>query len=78
MGVGMVGGAVKNYFETQGISPFIYDKGKQEGSVEEVNKAEVIFLCVPTPHLPDSGFDLSYIEESCKNLIDGKIIQKRR
>jgi UDPglucose 6-dehydrogenase len=74
IGVGMVGGAVKNYFETKEITPFIYDKGKREGSMEEVNKAELIFLCVPTPHLQDSGFDLSYVEESCKNLIDGKII----
>jgi len=44
---------------------FLYDKGKNIGSPQEVNKAEIIFVCVPTPYLKDGkGFDLSYVEET--------------
>ncbi len=75
VGVGMVGGALKTYFEKKGIKPFLYDKGKDLGSVEDVNKADVVFLCVPTPYNKTSGFDLSYVEESCNYLNnEGKIL----
>jgi len=74
MGVGMVGGALKNYFEKKGIKPFLYDKGKNLGSVEEVNQTDVIFICVPTPFDKEKGFDLSFIEDACKNIKRGKII----
>ena len=62
----MVGGAVQRYFEKkQGLKIFLYDKGKKIGSPEEVNKAEIVFVCVPTPYLKNGGgFDLSYVEET--------------
>ena len=66
VGIGMVGGAVQRYFEKkQGLKIFLYDKGKKIGSPEEVNKAEIVFVCVPTPYLKNGGgFDLSYVEET--------------
>lgn len=62
----MVGGALQRYFEKkEGIELFLFDKGKGQGSPEEVNKAEIVFICVPTPYLKDGkGFDLAYVEES--------------
>ena len=62
----MVGGAMKRYLEKKdGIELFLYDKGQNLGSSEEINKAEIVFVCVPTPYLKDgAGFDLSYVEES--------------
>lgn len=74
IGVGMVGGALKKYFEKQGAVPFIYDKGKNLGSMEEINEADIIFICVPTPYKKDIGFDLSIVEESCANISGNKII----
>ena len=74
VGVGMVGGALRNYFEKKAIKPFLYDKGKNLGSVEEVNQADVIFICVPTPFNKEKGFDLSFIEEACQNIKGEKII----
>jgi len=75
IGVGMVGGAMKGYFESKGIEPYVYDKGKNFGSMEEVNKADIIFLCVPTPFDKEKqSFDLSYVEESCQNIKGEKII----
>ena len=76
VGVGMVGGALKDYFEKRGdVEIFLYDKGKNLGSMEEVNKADVVFICVPTPYKEDlGGFNLSYVEETCQNLTTGKTV----
>ncbi len=70
VGVGMVGGAMKKYLEDKGsVEVFVYDKGKNMGSMEDINKAEIVFVCVPTPYLRDGkGFDLSYVEETLDNL----------
>lgn len=75
MGTGMVGGAVRRYFEKVGNVPFVFDPGKNEGSVAEVNRADVVFICVPTPYDPaKGGFDLSMVREAIGNVSAGKII----
>jgi len=74
IGVGMVGGALKRYFEKKGIKPFLYDKGKNLGSIEEVNQADIIFICVPTPFDKERGFDLSSIQDACGNISGKKIV----
>ena len=48
----MVGSAVNNYFKTK----YVYDKYKQIGSLQLVNEATIIFICVPTPY--KDGFDI--------------------
>ncbi len=76
VGTGMVGGAMQHYLEKkEGIELFLYDKGKNIGSPEEVNKAEIVFVCVPTPYLKDNkGFDLSYVEETFNMLQGEKVV----
>lgn len=76
VGVGMVGGAMQRYFENkEEIELFLYDKGKSLGSPDEVNKAEIVFICVPTPYLKDGeGFDLSYVEEAFSVLQGEKVV----
>ncbi len=76
VGTGMVGGALQRYFDKkEGVELFLYDKGKNLGSPEEGNKAEIIFVCVPTPYLKDSkGFDLSYVEETMGMLQGEKVV----
>jgi len=74
IGVGMVGGAIKRYFEKQGKGVLVYDKGQNLGSLNEVNLADMIFICVPTPYDEAKGFDLSYVREACKNVNGNKII----
>ena len=76
VGVGMVGGALQHYLEKkEGLELFLYDKGKNLGSPEEVNKAEVVFICVPTPYLKDGkGFDLSYVEDTFNMLQGEKVV----
>jgi len=79
MGVGMVGGALKDYFEKKGKkigeNLFLYDPFKGFDSAEELNKADVIFICVPTPYLKDGeGFDLSYVEDAFSKITGEKIV----
>jgi len=76
VGIGMVGGAVQRYFEKKkDLQIFLYDKGKNIGSPQEVNKAEIVFVCVPTPYLKDGkGFDLSYVEETLSRLEGEKVV----
>jgi len=74
MGVGMVGGALQRYFEKKGIEPFLYDKNKNIGSLEEINQVDVIFICVSTPFDKEKGFDLSFVEEAVSNIKGEKII----
>ena len=44
-GVGMVGGALSKVLK----NPILYDPIKKIGSVKELNQADVVFVCVPTP-----------------------------
>jgi len=74
LGLGMVGGALQRYFEKKRIDVFKYDKGRNIGSVKEVNQADVIFICVPTPFVEGIGPDLSYVEDACNNVLGNKII----
>lgn len=74
IGVGMVGGVLKKYFEKKGIRPFLYDKGKNLGSIEQINQADIIFICVPTPFSKEKGFDLSFVEDVCRNISGEKVI----
>jgi len=74
IGIGMVGGAVQKYFREKGAELFLYDKGKNIGSVDEVNKADVIFICVPTPFTEEKGFDPSFVEDACNHISGEKIV----
>ncbi|MBU2540176.1 hypothetical protein KJ786_03385 [Patescibacteria group bacterium] len=74
MGLGMIGGALKRYFDKVGYKVFFYDNGKNKGSTEEVNQADIIFICVPTPFDKEKGFDLSYVEDACSSISGNKTI----
>ncbi|MBV03473.1 MAG: hypothetical protein CML45_03665 [Rhodobacteraceae bacterium] len=75
IGNGFVGNAVheglKNHFNL-----FIYDieLSKKINTLTEVDKAEIIFLCVPTPTNTDGSFVLSFLLDSIGNLSPGKIL----
>lgn len=72
---GMVGGAVKRYFEKRGITPLVFDKYKNEGSPEDVNLADMVFVCVPTPYDEvTGGFDLSYVKSALSSISGEKIV----
>uniref|UniRef100_A0A6M3MCN6 Putative UDP-glucose/GDP-mannose dehydrogenasese n=1 Tax=viral metagenome TaxID=1070528 RepID=A0A6M3MCN6_9ZZZZ len=71
----MVGGALKKYFEKKpNYGLFLYDKGKGIGSIEEVLKADFIYVCVPTPYKEGVGCDTSIVEEVVGQIKGEKII----
>lgn len=74
VGVGYVGGALRQYFKSQKIQPLLYDKFKRRGSVNGINQADVVFICVPTPYHPKRGFDLSAVIDAIGSLRGSKIV----
>ena len=80
IGVGWVGAQVKRYFEEHkgyeaGKDLFTYDidPAKQVG---DINKAEVLFVVVPTPRNPkDGSCDTSILESAVGNIAgEGKVV----
>ncbi|MBI2035459.1 MAG: SIS domain-containing protein [Candidatus Liptonbacteria bacterium] len=75
VGLGFVGGAVKNWFKRNSdkYDIYLYDKYKKIGSPEEINKANVIFVAVPTP-FNENGYDDSAIRETLNIINNGKTV----
>ena len=59
VGYGHVGKAIHALFPNAAV----YDAPMQMGSQAEVNKSDVVFVCVPTPSLPSGKCDTSIVEE---------------
>lgn len=74
IGVGILGGAVKSYFEDNGYKVFCYDKFKSLGSISDLNQADVIFVCVPTPRKADNSCDVSIVGKVIDYVIGSKIV----
>ena len=74
MGLGVVGDGVRDYFERRETPLRVYDPYRGLGSVESVNEADIVYICVPTPFLPNEGFDDSAIENAVSLLDGSKIV----
>ncbi|MFB6212668.1 MAG: hypothetical protein ABEI53_02515 [Candidatus Magasanikbacteria bacterium] len=86
IGVGYVGSTLKKWFENkENTEVFLYDKYKEIGSPKEVNKAEVIFVAVPTPYRKEKtkpsdseslveGYDDSAVRDAISNISEHKIV----
>jgi UDPglucose 6-dehydrogenase len=70
IGVGVVGDALAKVIS----NPILYDKYKNIGSIDAVNRADIIFICVPTPYKKEIGFDGSMVEEAISIIKRNKII----
>ncbi len=75
IGLGFLGSALKRYFEQKrGYRLFFYDR-KGIGSPEEVNRANIIFVCVNTPYsITQKTMDTSFVESALQILNPGKIV----
>ena len=74
IGVGILGEAVKRYYEEKSYEVFCYDKFKNIGSMEEVNKADIIFICVPTPRGDYNACDISIVDEVISCIQGHKVV----
>lgn len=70
IGIGMVGSPIKRWFEengyAQGKNLFLYDIDPMKGYFNDVNKADIVFISVPTPKNPVGSCNLSVIESAFK------------
>lgn len=74
-GLGMVGNQVKTWFDSKKYSVFSYDKFKNIGTLEELYAADVIFLCLPTPHnkKENTGVSLKLFRDYARKFKEPKI-----
>jgi UDPglucose 6-dehydrogenase len=61
VGLGVVGGTVEAAFRAAGVETRGYDRYRGIGSPADLSGSPVIFLCVPTPSMPDGGHDLTEV-----------------
>lgn len=78
IGVGMVGTSLKRYFEeirgySRGKDLFLYDIDREKGYFDDVGRADVIFICVPTPRSPSGPANISAVESALVTLQGKKI-----
>ena len=69
VGLGHVGTAMHNLFK----DAVIYDKYKNIGSMNEINKCDAAFVCVPTPMKEDGSCDTTAVDEVL-NWCESKVI----
>lgn len=74
IGIGVLGEAIKHYYEENSHKIFCYDKDKNIGSIGEVNKADIIFICVPTPRGKYNSCDTSIVDEAIGYVRGYKIV----
>ena len=79
IGIGMVGEPIRKWFEEvsgykRGKDLFCYDVDPKKGYADDVNKADVIFVSVPTPPNPDGSCNVSIVQNAVSTIKDGKIV----
>lgn len=75
LGTGFVGSAIDRYFKSQNISAGLFDPPKGYHDPNVLRDADVIFVAVPTPFYPDSGFDDSFLRAALNTIpVPGKIV----
>lgn len=79
IGLGMVGEPLKNWFSNvlgykRGKDLFCYDIDPKKDYFDDVNKADIIFVALPTPSNPDGTCNTSIVEGAVKTINDGKIV----
>ena len=66
IGLGFVGRQVANWFLSQGWRQgqdlFLYDANQEPDLKDDVQKAKIVFICVPTPSRKDGRCDSSIVE----------------
>lgn len=83
VGVGMVGQPLKEWFEqyasrlqqrTRGIDLFCFDTDPARECRDDVNQADVIFVCVPTPPAADGNCDTRIVRRVVSTIQSGKVV----
>lgn len=60
-GVGIVGNAIRSFFETRGVTSRVYDPPLGYHDESALCEADLVFIAVPTPY-GETGFDRSHLD----------------
>ncbi len=79
IGVGMVGGSLLRYLVSvknfkRGKNLFLFDTDAKKGFNDDIDKADVLFLCVPTPRMKNGSAGIGYLKSAFKNISGKKIV----
>ncbi len=74
IGDGVVGGALRAWFDSQGRDARPYDPPRGLGDIAVLDRADLIFICVPTPYAPVRGFDEHYLLDAVRAIPGGKLV----
>lgn len=79
IGIGMVGSQLARYFGeikklTRGANLFLYDIDPKKDYSDDISRADVIFVCVPTPRSPDGTANLSAVESAIGMIKEKKVV----
>lgn len=76
IGLGMVGSPLKKYFEKKGLKRnkdlFCYDADLGKGFNDDINQADIIFICVPTPKTKSGLCDTRIVDSVVKKFHNKK------
>lgn len=73
IGTGMVGGALKKYLESrEGIRVISHDPPQGIDNSADLAEVEIFFICVPTPHEPIIGHNLSHVYAAMNTIARAK------
>ncbi|HXV27031.1 MAG TPA: hypothetical protein VD862_03365 [Candidatus Paceibacterota bacterium] len=78
-GVGMVGTPLMRWFQEvrgheRGRDLYLYDTDPKLGYFDDVGKARVVFICVPTPPNPDGSCNTGIVESAVRDVPPGRIV----
>jgi len=80
IGIGMVGTPTKRWFEENGYERnndlFLYDIDPKKGYFDDINKADIVFVAVPTPRDPDGSCNLSAVASAMAMIAKHKPAEK--
>lgn len=79
MGLGMVGEPIRRWFEEyhkyrRGKELFCYDTDPKKSYADDINKADIVFIAVPTPANHDGSCNVSIVQNAAATINDGKIV----
>jgi UDPglucose 6-dehydrogenase len=74
IGAGVVGSALLSYFQDEGHAVSVFDPPKGHASIEALDAAQVVFICVPTPYAPGRGFDDSALLKAVGSLTGERVV----
>jgi nucleotide sugar dehydrogenase len=79
VGIGAVGSSLRKYFSKKGfkkgVNLFCYDNDPRKNFNDDTSKANIVFICVPTPSRKDGSCDIGFVDSAIKqNQDENKVI----